>query len=72
MVGPAPGVLPAEEDGVGHEGGHQSQDDRARKLPQGHPRLLAVIGSPAFEHPFVRDSRPTANPSALLPVYRVG
>lgn len=72
MVGPTPSVLPAEEDGVGHESGDETQDRRARKLPQGHPHLLAAEGSPAFEHPFASDSGPTANPSALLPVYRVG
>jgi hypothetical protein len=65
-------MLAAEEDGVGDEGGDQSEDDRARKAAQGHAFLLATGGRAAFEQAFVRDSRRTANPWALLPVYGVG
>jgi hypothetical protein len=69
MVGPTPSMLSAEQGGVGDEGGDQSEDGHPRKLPQGHALLLAAGWPAAFERPFVRDWRRTANPSALLPVY---
>lgn len=72
MVGPTPGVLSTEERGVGRESRNQPKDDCAGKLPEGHTCLLAARGSLAFEHLFVRDSSRTANPSALLPVYKGG
>lgn len=71
MVGPTPGVLSTEEHRVGREGCDQSKDDRPRELPKGHAYLLAVGGTLAFERLFVRDSCRTANPSALLLVFRV-
>ncbi len=70
MVGSAPGMLSTEEHGVGCEGRDQPKDGRTRELPKGHIPFLAVGGTPAFERVFVRDLSRTANPWALLPVYR--